>query len=140
MCLEIVRKVMFCMSASSFCVLPGLARKRERVAVSLSDNLYLPAQEVTWSSKEGVGAGVVVGAEVAAVVVVEVAGTEVVAVVVVVAGAEVVVMVVEVIGAEVGDANSALISAELVVPGADIWSPDSFGKVGTLAGAIPGVS
>ena len=68
------------------------------MAVSLSDNLYLPAQEVTWSSKDGV-----------------VAGAEVVAVVGVVAGAE-------------------------VVPGADIWSSDSYGEVGALAGAMPGVS
>ncbi len=43
-------------------------------------------------------------------------------------------------GAEVGDANSARISAEWAVPGADIWSPDFFGEVGTLAGAMPGVS
>ena len=77
--------------------MPGLARKRERVAVSLSDNLYLPAQEVTCSSKDGV----VAGAEVVAVVGV-VAGTEVVAVVGVVAGVEVVVVA----GVETGTAGA----------------------------------
>ena len=66
---------------------------------------------------------------------------EIVAVAGVAVGAEIVaVVVVEVIGAEAGDANFARISAEWVVPGADIWSTDFFGEVGALVGAMPGVS